>query len=216
MTRLSLLVTLLCVAAPVSAQTPAIPPTTQAAGESDSMHPRYKMETSLGNIVLELDAAKAPVTVLNFNSYVTSGYYNGTIFHRVMSTFMIQGGGFTADMEKKTEGLFPGIKNEWQNGLKNNKGTISMARQGGKPDSGTSQFFINVVDNGRLDQPQRDGAAYAVFGSVVEGMDVVEKIRDTEVHSSRGRRPARSPARLALRPRASQRLRDSHGYTPWP
>ncbi len=164
--------------------------TTEPTPAADALHPHYKMETTLGDIVLRLDAEKAPISVLNFHKYVTSGYYNGTIFHRVMSTFMIQGGGFTADMGKKTEGLLPPIKNEWRNGLKNNKGTISMARVG--PDTATSQFFINVVDNSRLDQPQRDGAAYAVFGKVVEGMDTVENIRTAEVEEH-PKYPSRTP-----------------------
>lgn len=154
----------------------------QDAKEADPMHPRVKMETTLGDIVLQLDAEKAPVTVLNFIDYANSKYYDGTIFHRVIKDFMIQGGGFTLE-GKKTEGLREGIKNEWRNGLPNARGTISMARLGGKPDSGTSQFFINVVNNSRLDQPQRDGAAYCVFGKVVEGIDTVDKIRATAVAS---------------------------------
>lgn len=148
--------------------------------QGDPMHPHVKMETSLGNIVLALDAENAPVSVLNFVQYAEDKFYDGTIFHRVMKDFMIQGGGFTVEMDKK-EGHRPPIVNEWRNGLKNAPGTISMARLPGNPDSATSQFFINVVDNSRIDQPQRDGAAYAVFGKVVEGMDVVEKIRMTEV-----------------------------------
>ncbi len=146
-----------------------------------ALHPRVKMETTLGDIILELDAEKAPVTVQNFLQYAQDKYYEGTIFHRVMAGFMIQGGGYTAEMDKKDAGLRPPIKNEWRNGLKNARGTISMARMGGNPDSATSQFFINVVDNAQLDRPQQDGAAYAVFGKVVEGMDVVDKIKDTEV-----------------------------------
>ena len=165
----------------LSAQTPTTQPTTQPAGQSDSMHPRYKMETTLGDIVLELDAEKAPITVVNFHNYVISGYYDGTIFHRVIDGFMIQGGGFTADMSKKTEGLRPGIKNEWKNGLKNINGSISMARLGRKPDSATGQFFINVKDNSALDVA-RDGAAYAVFGKVIEGMDTVTTIKSVETH----------------------------------
>jgi FKBP-type peptidyl-prolyl cis-trans isomerase len=150
----------------------------------DPLHPRVKMETSLGDIILELDADKAPITVDNFLQYAKDGFYNGTIFHRVISDFMIQGGGFTAEMEKKTEGIREPIKNEWKNGLKNERGTIAMARSRA-PDSATAQFFINVVDNTRgskrdLDTP-RAGAAYAVFGKVVEGLDVVDRIRDTEL-----------------------------------
>ena len=152
----------------------------QATHKADPQHPRVKIATTLGDIVLQLDAAKAPVTVDNFLRYAEEGFYNGTIFHRVIKGFMIQGGGFTKDMEKKT-GLHDPIANEWKNGLKNKRGTIAMARLGGNPDSATAQFFINVVDNGFLDRPQRDGAAYCVFGKVVEGMDVVDKIRDTEL-----------------------------------
>jgi len=155
---------------------------TEDAKQGDPMHPRVKMETTLGDIVLELDAEKAPVTVMNFIQYGEDKFYDGTIFHRVIKDFMIQGGGFTPDMEKKT-GLRSGIKNEWENGLKNMRGTIAMARLGGQPDSATSQLFINVVDNANLDRPQRDGAAYCVFGKVVEGMDTVDKIRDTPLTS---------------------------------
>jgi cyclophilin family peptidyl-prolyl cis-trans isomerase len=132
------------------------------------------MTTSEGEIVLELDVAKAPVSVENFSGYTESGFYDGTIFHRVMSHFMIQGGGFTPDLTKKETG--PPIVNEWQNGLKNKRGTIAMARLP-DPNSATSQFFINVVDNDSLDQPVSGGAGYAVFGKVVAGMDVVDAIK---------------------------------------
>jgi len=138
--------------------------------------PQVKMETTLGDIVLELNAAKAPITVKNFLTYVKEGFYNGTAFHRVMPKFMIQGGGMTAEYDDKHTGLHDPIKNEWDNGLKNKRGTISMARTP-EPDSATSQFFINVVDNAMLDAP-RDGAAYCVFGKVIKGMDVVDKIKD--------------------------------------
>lgn len=149
------------------------------------VNPRVALEIesggrAWGKIVLELDAEKAPITVDNFLQYCGDGFYNGLIFHRVIPTFMIQAGGYTPDVVEKKEGLRPGIKNEWRNGLKNSRGTISMARVGGQPDSGSAQFFINVVDNARLDQPQQDGAAYAVFGKVVEGMDVVDKVRDAK------------------------------------
>jgi len=153
----------------------------EAKDKAAGLHPRVKMETTLGDIVLELDAEKAPVSVWNFIKYADDKFYDGTIFHRVMKTFMVQGGGFTPELDEKAAGLRPGIKNEWQNGLKNERGTISMARQGGAPDSAAAQFFINVVDNAKLDTPQRDGAGYAVFGRVVEGMETVDKIRDTEV-----------------------------------
>jgi FKBP-type peptidyl-prolyl cis-trans isomerase/cyclophilin family peptidyl-prolyl cis-trans isomerase len=149
------------------------------AEKGDSLHPRVKMETTLGDMTLELDGEKAPITVLNFIQYAQDKYYDGTIFHRVKSDFMIQGGGFTPALDQKTEGLRAPIRNEWNNGLKNVTGTIAMARRR-EPDSATSQFFINVVDNARLDQPM-GGAAYCVFGKVVEGMETVEKIRDTPV-----------------------------------
>lgn len=154
----------------------------------DKLHPRVKLEIvqadkPLGDIIIELDGEKAPVSTLNFLKYTEDKFYDGTIFHRVMKTFMIQGGGFTPEIDEKQSGLQPPIKNEWKNGLKNVTGTISMARKGGQPDSATAQFFINVVDNARLDQPQPDGAGYAVFGKVVEGMDTVNKIKDTPVKS---------------------------------
>jgi peptidyl-prolyl cis-trans isomerase A (cyclophilin A) len=132
-----------------------------------------RMSTSMGDIVLELNAEKAPVSVKNFLSYTDKGHYDGTIFHRVIDGFMIQGGGFNPDMSEKQ--VDPPIANEWRNGLKNKRGTVAMARTQ-VADSATSQFFINVNDNAFLDQP-RDGAAYAVFGQVVDGMDVVDKIK---------------------------------------
>lgn len=133
-----------------------------------------RLETSMGNIDLELNQEKAPISVANFLEYVDKGFYNGTIFHRVIPNFMVQGGGFDEKMVQKTPG--EGIKNEWRNGLSNTRGTVAMARLGNQPDSATAQFFINVADNAFLDQP-RDGAGYAVFAKVVAGMDVVDKIR---------------------------------------
>jgi len=136
----------------------------------------------MGDIVLELDSEKAPLSVKNFVEYVEAGHYEGTVFHRVIPGFMIQGGGFTSDLnQKKTRAP---IKNEWKNGLKNERGTIAMARTS-VADSATSQFFINVKDNAMLDQP-RDGAAYAVFGRVVKGMDVADKIVASPRGSKRG------------------------------
>ncbi len=162
---------------------PANPPKPAAPAQEEKLV-YYRMTTSMGDIALELDAEKAPITTRNFASYADKGFYNGTIFHRVMDGFMIQGGGFTPDMQqKKTD---PTIKNEWKNGLKNKRGTISMARLGGQPDSASSQFFINVVDNGGLDQPQPDGAAYAVFGKVVSGMEVVDKIKVVKTGNKAG------------------------------
>jgi len=134
----------------------------------------FKMTTSMGDLFLELNKELAPISVANFQAYTEAGHYDGTIFHRVMSDFMIQGGAFKPDMSKMPS--FDPIENEWTNGLSNMRGTLAMARLGGRANSATAQFFINVVDNAFLDQP-RDGAGYAVFGRVVKGMDVVDKIR---------------------------------------
>jgi len=130
------------------------------------------LTTSMGNIELELDNQKAPVSTKNFVDYVNSGFYNNTLFHRVIPGFMVQGGGFTTDMQQKPTNA--PIKNEADNGLLNKRGTISMARTADK-DSATSQFFINVADNAFLDHGQRD-FGYAVFGKVVKGLDVADKI----------------------------------------
>ncbi len=136
---------------------------------------KVKLTTNLGDIVVELDAAKAPKTVENFLGYVKSGHYKGTIFHRVIDNFMIQGGGFTADLaQKPTRAPIP---LESRNGLTNDRGTIAMARTS-VPDSATAQFFINLKDNGFLNAANAaDGNGYTVFGKVVAGMDVVDKIR---------------------------------------
>jgi cyclophilin family peptidyl-prolyl cis-trans isomerase len=154
--------------------------TTKDAAKS----PKVRLKTDQGDIVLELNAEKAPISVENFLGYVKKKHYDGTIFHRVMENFMIQGGGFTVTdgaMVQKPTG--DGIKNEGQNGLKNERGTIAMARTA-ILDSATSQFFINVVDNPMLDFPNNGG--YAVFGKVVEGMDVVDKIRAMETKMGPG------------------------------
>ena len=136
-------------------------------------NPVVTMETSLGTIKIELFEKEAPISVKNFLDYTKSGFYSDTIFHRVIPGFMAQGGGFTADRKQKPTNA--PIKNEAANGLKNDRGTIAMARTS-IPDSATAQFFINVVNNGMLNRPSPDGAGYAVFGKVVEGMDVVDKI----------------------------------------
>lgn len=140
-------------------------------------NPRVIMETSEGSITIELFENEAPVTVANFLQYVDDGFYTDTIFHRVISNFVIQGGGLTADMTEKPNR--EPITNEADNGLKNERGTLSMARTA-VVDSATSQFFINVADNAFLDHKGKtpDGYGYAVFGKVVEGMDVVDKIKD--------------------------------------
>lgn len=138
-------------------------------------NPVVLMETSLGNVKLELFEKQAPVSVANFLEYANSGHYNGTIFHRVIANFMIQGGGFTTDFKQKPTRA--PIKNEATNGLKNDRGTLAMARTG-IVDSATAQFFINVVDNAFLNNrdTSMQGYGYAVFGRVVEGMDVVDRI----------------------------------------
>ncbi len=179
-----LAVAVICVAMAAAPPARAQDDASASGMENAALYPRVKMETSLGDIVIELNGEKAPISTLNFLRYAEEGYYNGTIFHRVMPGFMIQGGGFTSSLNKKTDGLHPGIKNEWTNRLRNYRGTISMARLGGQPDSGTSQFFINVVDNPALDKAQRDGAAYAVFGKVVEGIETVDAIRNTETEEN--------------------------------
>lgn len=184
MTRWTILLAVAGAVPALLAQAPQ-PATTQPAAEAPQTQPAethvyVKMDTTLGEILLDLDAERAPITVKNFLDYADAGFYDGTIFHRVMSNFMIQGGGYTPDLVEKNEGLRKGIKNEWKNGLKNVRGSIAMARLGGQADSATAQFFINVVDNAPLDQP-RDGAGYAVFGKVISGMDAVDRIRYTKV-----------------------------------
>ncbi len=155
------------------------------AGISSSVYaanPQVIMTTNLGAITIELNAEKAPKTVGNFLKYVQKGFYNGTIFHRVIGNFMIQGGGFTTGFQKKPTDA--AIINEANNGLKNVKGSIAMARTG-DPHSATAQFFINVKDNDFLDfrAPTPRGWGYTVFGKVVKGMNVVEKIRNVKTGS---------------------------------
>lgn len=152
--------------------------------------PRVVMETSLGRVVIELYPDKAPVSVENFLKYVDDGFYNDTVFHRVVPRFVIQGGGFdTGYKEKPTRGP---IRNEARNGLKNGRGTLAMARTA-DPNSATSQFYVNLKDNTNLDYPSFDGYGYAVFGKVVEGMDAIDKIAQVRTGSQqmtpRGGRP---------------------------
>jgi peptidyl-prolyl cis-trans isomerase A (cyclophilin A) len=139
-------------------------------------NPQVEMKTTEGVIVVELFEDKAPISVANFLQYAKDKFYNGTVFHRVIDGFMIQGGGFTSDMKQK-DTRAP-IRNEAQNGLKNLPGTLAMARTR-DPNSASSQFFINLVDNASLDYPSPDGAGYAVFGKVVGGMEIVQKIAKT-------------------------------------
>ncbi len=158
----------LCIALPAAAETVAV-----------------LMKTSKGDITLELDDAQAPKSVANFLQYVDSGFYDGTIFHRVIPNFMIQGGGMTADMAQKPTAA--PIENEAKNGLKNSRGSIAMARTN-DPHSATSQFFINHADNSFLDYPGQDGWGYAVFGRVTAGMDAVDAIAAVPTSVQTGRR----------------------------
>ncbi len=153
-------------------------------GEGDAGNPVVVLDTSEGAITLELDPAKAPITVENFLKYVDSGFYDNLIFHRVMSGFMIQGGGMTDQMEEKSTGKNPPIKNESGNGLSNVRGSVAMARTN-DPNSATCQFFINHKDNKQLDDY---GGGYAVFGKVIDGMDVVDKIAAKATTSRAGHR----------------------------
>ena len=154
-----------------------------ASGYAQQAAPRVKLATSAGDIVVELAPDKAPKTVENFLQYVKDKHYDGTVFHRVIDGFMIQGGGFTADMQQKpTRAPIP---LEASNGLKNDKYTVAMARTG-NPNSATSQFFINVKNNDSLNAPNPDGYGYTVFGKVVAGTDVVDKIRAVQTGNKGG------------------------------
>jgi cyclophilin family peptidyl-prolyl cis-trans isomerase len=150
----------------------AAPPAPPAPTPTPPAGPVVEITTSMGVIKVALDAEKSPISADNFLKYVRAGFYDGTVFHRVMPNFMIQGGGLTPDLKEKP--TRPAIRNEAKNGLRNSRGTLAMARLN-EPNSATSQFFINVKDNHRLDFGI-GGAGYAVFGAVVEGMDVVDKI----------------------------------------
>ncbi len=154
--------------------------------QANKTNPKVIMKTSMGDITIELYPDKAPITVKNFFSHVDEKFYDGTIFHRVMKGFMIQGGGLTADFTEKPEK--PTIKNEAANNLKNKRGTIAMARMPEK-DSATSQFFINHVDNPGLDHRDNtpEGYGYAVFGKVINGMDVVDAIANVTIMTKSGR-----------------------------
>ncbi len=144
-------------------------------GFAESPNPKVQLQTNKGVIIVELDAQAAPKTVENFVSYVEDGFYDGTIFHRVIKQFMIQGGGFTADMNQKSTNA--PVQNEADNGLKNNRGTIAMARTN-DPHSATAQFFINIIDNTFLNHKAKTGQGwgYCVFGQVTEGLEIVDAI----------------------------------------
>jgi peptidyl-prolyl cis-trans isomerase B (cyclophilin B) len=154
----------------------------KTADNAEEKMPRVRLVTTLGDIVIELDQAKAPKSVENFLTYVNDGFYNGTIFHRIIDGFMVQGGGFTQDFKKKA--VRAPIENEANNGLKNLNGTVAMARTN-DPHSATAQFFINVTNNGFLNHrsPTPRGWGYAVFGKVVEGLEVVDALRRTPTGS---------------------------------
>jgi cyclophilin family peptidyl-prolyl cis-trans isomerase len=143
------------------------------------------VKTNMGDITLQLDADKAPKTVANFLGYVDDKFYDGTIFHRVIAGFMIQGGGLGADMQKKP--TREPVENEAKNGLRNVRGSVAMARTG-DPHSATAQFFVNLKDNDFLDYPGRDGWGYTVFGEVTQGMEVVDEIAAVRTGSQSGRR----------------------------
>ena len=166
-------------AKPVETAAPAATPAAQTA-PAPATNPRVAVHTNMGDIVIELYPEKAPKSVENFLQYVTDKHYDGTIFHRVIGDFMVQGGGFTPDLRQKT--VRDPIANEANNGLSNSLGTVAMARTN-DPNSATAQFFINVVDNSRLDHVSPENGytwGYAVFGKVTEGMDVVERIKVVE------------------------------------
>ena len=167
------LLAVLCLATVAVAADEPVAPEKPATPKEPAAMEYVTLSTNHGDILLELDAEKAPISVANFLAYVDDKHYDGLIFHRVINDFMVQAGGFTPDMKEKTPKK--PIKNEWKNGLKNVRGSIAMARTQ-VADSATSQFFINVKDNDFLDVP-RDGAAYAVFGRVAAGMDVVDEIK---------------------------------------
>ncbi len=165
----------------------ASPVLAKDAHAATGKNPAVEIDTNMGKITVELFAKEAPLSVKNFLEYAEKGHYSGTVFHRVIAGFMIQGGGLTAEMIPKPTA--PPVKNEAANGLKNDRGTLSMARTG-DPDSATSQFFVNLVDNNNLNRPSPDGYGYSVFGKVVKGMEVVDKIAATKTGIKKGFRDA--------------------------
>jgi cyclophilin family peptidyl-prolyl cis-trans isomerase len=151
----------------------------QTAGAADN--PQVTLTTSMGNVVMELYPEKAPKTVENFLKYVKSGHYSGTIFHRVIPDFMVQGGGFDKDMKQKPTGST--VENEAKNGLKNEAYTVAMARTS-DPHSASAQFFINVKENSFLNYPGRDGWGYTVFGKIIQGTEVIDKMKSVDTTNS--------------------------------
>lgn len=178
------LIALLSTAACASSQD-AAPPATDKPAEEPATHPRVKIETTLGDMVIELDEKIAPHTVRNFLTYCTEGYYDGTIFYKVQSTELpklVSGGGVTPSLERKKAGLHPPIACEWNPDMKNRRGTVGMVRPVGREKATQAEFYINTADNPSLDKVQRDGKGFCVFGRVVEGMDVLDKIKSVKVH----------------------------------
>jgi peptidyl-prolyl cis-trans isomerase A (cyclophilin A) len=176
----SLFALALSVAGVASAQKKADPKKAEPKKEAPAKvagNPVVQFKTTLGAFKIELDQQNAPVSTKNFLEYVEAKHYDGILFHRVISSFMVQGGGYDKEMNQRP--VRAPIANESKNGLKNVRGSVAMARTS-EPGSATSQFFINVVDNARLDYPSFDGHGYAVFGKVVEGMETVDRIRDTK------------------------------------
>ncbi len=157
---------------------------------------------SWGRAVLELDADKCPKTVENFLRYVDEGFFDSTIFHRVIPTFMVQGGGYAAGGQSKDQGAHPPVENEAAKGRKNERGTIAMARTS-DPHSATSQFFINVADNAFLDHPGSDGWGYCAFGCVVEGMELIDRVKDVETKFN----PKMGEASMPVDPPVIRRMR---------
>jgi cyclophilin family peptidyl-prolyl cis-trans isomerase len=182
--RLLALFALLPLCSIALAAAPAAKPATVETAVAMPSGPRVALHTSMGDIVLELYPDKAPATVQNFLSYVRDGHYNGTIFYRVIDDLLIQGGGYTVDLQRKP--TRPPIANEANNGLSNQRGTIAAARKLSDPASATDQFYINLVDNPRMDYVSGANSntwGYAVFGKVIAGMDVVDRIRAVKTHT---------------------------------
>lgn len=186
-----------------------------------SRSPRVLLEIGAGNatwgrVVLELDTERTPQTVENFLHHVDSGFYDGTVFHRVLSGFLVQGGGYTAALEAKREGVRRPVANEARRGLKNGRGTVAMAR-GRDPHGATTQFFVNLADNPKLDHPGHDGWGYCVFGRVVQGMDVIDRV--AKVPTRRDPRQRDTSASLPLEPpviRRAYRLSGADAEAPGP
>jgi len=200
-----------CKSAGPSGGEPAAPPSrpdTEVTAPT-TMNPVVQFETSLGSFELTLDAEAAPVTTMNFIDYIEDGYYEGTVFHRVVDTMMIQGGAFYATMHRKNDGLREPIISEWNIGLKNTRWTVGMVRRPGVIDSAQSEFYINLIDHPALDTPT-DGAGYTVFGRVTDGFDTIERIRETPV----GTHPRYAGGRSAVVPKTPVLIREARVLEP--